>query len=132
MYLEALCGEPAEPLHLPLARGRRNLWETDWEPLLSALQDKGMSPAQRSALFHASLARALLEQALRIREEYPVTRVGLCGGVFQNRVLTEQSTELLLQHGFKVDIPECLPVNDASISFGQVVEFAARADAGSE
>ncbi len=132
MYLEALCDEAAEPLRLPLAKGPSTLWETDWEPLLKVLQDKALSPARRSAVFHASLAQALLEQALRVREEHGITRVGLSGGVFQNRVLTEQSTDLLTHHGFEVDIPERLPVNDAAISFGQVVEYAAGAGASGE
>ena len=71
------------------------------------------------------MAKALLDQALQVREEHGVTRVGLCGGVFQNRVLTEHSTALLTEHGFTVDLPERLPVNDAAISFGQVIEYAA-------
>jgi hydrogenase maturation protein HypF len=52
-------------------------------------------------------------------------RVGLSGGVFQNRVLTEQAQVLLTGAGFQVLIPERLPMNDASISYGQLVEDAA-------
>jgi hydrogenase maturation protein HypF len=50
----------------------------------------------------------------------------LCGGVFQNRVLAEQSIGLLEQAGFRVCVPERLPCNDAALSFGQAAEIAAR------
>jgi hydrogenase maturation protein HypF len=44
--------------------------------------------------------------------------------VFQNRVLTEQVHGLLTEAGFEVLIPQRLPVNDAAISFGQLIEAA--------
>jgi hydrogenase maturation protein HypF len=37
-------------------------------------------------------------------------------------VLTEQALALLTADGFSVHLPERLPVNDAGISFGQVIE----------
>ena len=49
----------------------------------------------------------------------------LCGGVFQNRLLTEQAEALLTAAGFEVLIPQRLPVNDAAISFGQLIETIA-------
>jgi hydrogenase maturation protein HypF len=81
--------------------------------------------AVRAALFHASLAQALCEQALAVRNHSRVTRVGLSGGVFQNRNLTERVQALLTAAGFEVLIPRRLPVNDAAISFGQIIEAAA-------
>ncbi len=132
MYLEAVCSGPEDAVPLQLVKGPGALWQTDWAPLLDTLQDDGLSPGRRSALFHASMAQTLLHQAERIREDHGVTRVGLSGGVFQNRTITEHSTALLTEHGFTVDIPERLPVNDAAISFGQVIEFAAGASAGGE
>jgi hydrogenase maturation protein HypF len=52
-----------------------------------------------------------------------VTHIGLCGGVFQNRVLTERVIALLEADDFTVCLPETVPVNDAGISFGQIIEF---------
>jgi hydrogenase maturation factor HypF (carbamoyltransferase family) len=37
-------------------------------------------------------------------------------------VLTEKCIELLEMSGFAVTFPTVLPVNDAGISFGQIVE----------
>jgi hydrogenase maturation protein HypF len=125
MRLEALCEEVVPPLSLPLARDARGLWCSDWAPLVAAMRDARRSSADRAALFHSSLARALFEQAIAVREDSGVARVGLAGGVFQNRVLTEQVRALLTAAGFEVLIPERLPINDAAISFGQLIEAAA-------
>jgi hydrogenase maturation protein HypF len=76
-------------------------------------------------MFHSSLAEALYAQAIAIRKHTGVARVGLSGGVFQNRALTEQVHALLTAGGFEVLIPERLPVNDAAISYGQLVEVTA-------
>jgi hydrogenase maturation protein HypF len=40
-------------------------------------------------------------------------------------VLTEQAHALLTAGGFDVLIPERLPVNDAAISYGQLIEATA-------
>jgi hydrogenase maturation protein HypF len=50
----------------------------------------------------------------------------LSGGVFQNRLLTETAGRGLQKEGFAVYLPVRVPCNDGGLSFGQVVEFAAR------
>jgi hydrogenase maturation protein HypF len=125
MLLEALCEDVAAPVPLPLAYDPSGVWRSDWAPLIEALRDARRSPAIRAAMFHSSLARVLLDQASAVRTLSGVTCVGLAGGVFQNRVLTEQAQALLTSAGFEVLIPAHLPVNDASISYGQLVESAA-------
>jgi hydrogenase maturation protein HypF len=125
MRLEALCSHAAPPIALPLVRDELGIWRSDWAPLLSPLLDERQTAGFRAAQFHSSLAHALLEQALHVREQTRVSRVGLAGGVFQNRVLTEYAHALLTEQGFEVLIPKQLPLNDAAISFGQVVEATA-------
>jgi hydrogenase maturation protein HypF len=130
MLLESLCNDASAAggpgrIPLPLARDAEGIWRTDWAPLLPMLADGQRAAVDRAALFHASLAHALCEQALAVREETAVARVGLSGGVFQNRVLTEHAQTLLLAEGFEVLIPQQLPPNDAAISFGQLVEAIA-------
>jgi hydrogenase maturation protein HypF len=125
MRLEALCGDTAAPIALPLERDATGIWRSDWSPLLPELLDSRRAPAVRAATFHSTLARALCDQALAVRKSTGVARVGLCGGVFQNRVLTEAAHAYLSAAGFKVLIPARLPVNDASISYGQLIEAAA-------
>jgi hydrogenase maturation protein HypF len=122
MYLEAACAGLEPSLDLPLAKNAEGMWQTDWAPLLPYLMDKRHSVKQRAGGFHASLAQALLAQARAIRAEHEVTRVGLTGGVFQNRVLTELVIEALQGAGFVVHTPLALPVNDGGLSFGQMIE----------
>jgi hydrogenase maturation protein HypF len=127
MLLEAMCGQAdVDPVRLPLLPAATGLWISDWEPLLPLLLDESRPVMQRSACFHASLAHALLAQALQARESHGIEHIGLCGGVFQNRVLTESACHLLTAAGFDVTLPEHIPVNDAGISYGQVIEFGSR------
>jgi hydrogenase maturation protein HypF len=129
MRLEALCEEVVLPVSLPLSCDPMGIWRSDWAPLVQALLDERRSVAVRAAIFHASLAQALCEQAIAVRKGSGVARVGLCGGVFQNCVLTEQVQALLTTAGFEVLIPQQLPVNDAGISYGQLIEAAVQHDA---
>jgi hydrogenase maturation protein HypF len=125
MRLEALSTRSSSPIRLPLAQDAMGIWRSDWGPLITAMLDSSRAPGERAAIFHSSLAHALRDQALAVREQSGVSRVGLGGGVFQNRVLTEQARDLLTEAGFEVLIPRRLPVNDAAISYGQLIEAAA-------
>lgn len=122
MLLEALCRRPAEPVALPLVRDEHQVWRSDWAPLVDMLTDTRLSAAVRAECFHSSLAQLLLEQADKASSEFRITQVALAGGVFQNAVLVRQVCERLSRNGFSVHIPAQLPVNDAAISFGQVIE----------
>jgi hydrogenase maturation protein HypF len=115
--------EKADAISLPISKDGNGVWQTNWSPLLPVLLDHAHTPAQRAACFHASLAHALLDQALRLREQTGINDIGLTGGVFQNKLLTETAKNLLEQHRFQVRIPEQIPVNDAGVCLGQVMEF---------
>jgi hydrogenase maturation protein HypF len=124
MLLESAADEAGRSIELPVLRDDSGLWILDWQPLLENLMDRRRTLGARAATFHSSLAAALVQLALRIRASHGVDRVGLCGGVFQNRRLVRILVDSLQGRGFAVQIPEQLPVNDASISFGQVIEYA--------
>ncbi len=119
MRLEAMSHPTDEIIDLPLFNDN-GVWRADWMPLLAVLMDNSLDAPRRGSLFHASLAKLIARQAIKLREEQGVGRVGLCGGVFQNRLLTEQAAELLAGFGFKVYLPMDIPSNDAGISFGQI------------
>ncbi len=121
LALEAAVAGPAAATPLQL-REDAGLWRSDWEPLLDSLADPARSVGERAGMFHESLAQALLDQARAIRAAYGVTRIGLAGGVFQNRILSEAVMRLATADGFRVMLPARLPCNDAALSFGQVVE----------
>ena len=126
MLLEAACAGSATPVTLPITTTADGLKQSDWAPLLPVLLDTCRPVAERAAIFHASLADTLLRQARQARARHGVNHIGLSGGVFQNRVLTEQACTWLQNDGFRVHLPEEIPVNDAGLSYGQVLEYAMR------
>jgi hydrogenase maturation protein HypF len=130
MQLEALCRRRRDPIRLPVEKCANGLWRSDWEVLLDMLLDDRKDEQLRAEIFHSSLAHALHAQARSIRDESSVRQIGLCGGVFQNRVLTEQVIDLLQHDNFEVLLPTRLPCNDAALCVGQAAEIAARDETG--
>ena len=124
MRLEALAGQTsseARAINLPLHLDGAD-WRADWSPLLPMLMAHDRAACERAADFHVSLATLLCTQARQVRQDHGVQRVGLTGGVFQNRLLTRHAIDSLQAAGFEVLLPRRLPVNDAAIAFGQIVE----------
>lgn len=124
MWLEAIAANvEAEPIELPLVEDLQGVWRADWQPLLTLLLDDDLSVAQRAATFHETLAQLLLHQAEMLRKVEGEFVVGLSGGVFQNRRLSERVLSLLGQQGFKAYLPQSIPVSDAGLAYGQVLEY---------
>ena len=71
--------------------------------------------------FHAALSDALVAACRRIRAGGGPDRVVLCGGVFQNRILTRLTSAALRRAGLTPVCPGEVPVNDAGLALGQVV-----------
>jgi hydrogenase maturation protein HypF len=122
MLLEARCASDAVSVPLPLAPDDEGVLRSDWAPLLPYLLDEQRSAGERAMSFHVSLAQALLDQARMLRDMHGEFVVGLSGGVFQNRVLTERVMALLSENGFEARFGVAIPCNDAGISFGQIIE----------
>ncbi len=118
--------EAPDNLTLPVSRDTDGIWRTDWSPLVDWLISSNAPPAKMASTFHACLARSLCVQAELVCAEHDVRDIGLAGGVFQNRRLTDAVTRQLADNGFDVHVPARLPVNDAAVSFGQIIEVAAR------
>jgi len=126
MCLEAISRSGAEPIFLPQTNNAEGVLITDWTPLLPFLMNKKSSAAERGSVFHASLASAIVRQALVHRKAHAVDAIGLSGGVFQNRLLTEQVLSSLQENGFDVYLHERLPAGDGGISFGQLIDAGSR------
>lgn len=124
MRFESLAIDTDEAIELPLfAQGDLIRW--DWAPLVPFLLDASIAAVTKASVFHASLALAVLRMAQRLREETGVRVVGLAGGVFQNRRLVEQLCAHLTHSGFETHVPRRIPINDAGLSVGQLVEAVA-------
>ncbi len=78
-----------------------------------------------AARFHNGVGRATSRACGRIAEAEGIDRVVLSGGVFQNRLLLERTTEALERVGLRVLTPRLLPPNDGGIAFGQAAVAAA-------
>jgi hydrogenase maturation protein HypF len=117
-------GTVIEPVLLPLATNSDGILRTDWAPLLPVLSDSKMAPADRAGIFHQSMARALVDQALAARKRFRFDAVGLSGGVFQNQLLTELVIAKLEALGIVVRLHQAVPANDGGLCFGQVIEAA--------
>lgn len=100
-----------------------------WQALLSDLA-AGVSPARISRRFHAGLSQLVADLAAQLAERLGLQGqarcVALCGGVFQNALLLEQTARGLSARGFRALTMRQLPANDGGLSFGQAVVAAAR------
>ena len=122
MELENIAADGCEAVSLPLSIEDQGVLRSDWEPLLDRLIDQDVSAETQAGIFHESMAQALIDQALKARESAEFDAVGLSGGVFQNRRLTERVVELLREQGIEVRLHKEIPANDGGLSFGQVIE----------
>lgn len=124
MRLEALSQTAEAAFGLPLRADADGCWRADWAPLLPLLMNDSLDIVERGSLFHACLARLIVDVAVALRLEQGINKVGLTGGVFQNRLLTGQAEALLASKGFEVFLALDIPTNDACISLGQLIEYA--------
>jgi hydrogenase maturation protein HypF len=122
MELEHVACDGGAYVSLPLAEDEQGILRSDWAPLVEMLSDDRRSPGERAGRFHESMAQALLDQALAVRERCGFEAVGLSGGVFQNRRLTERVVSKLGAAGIDVRLHREVPANDGGLSFGQIIE----------
>jgi hydrogenase maturation protein HypF len=126
MMIEALCSQAGEVIRLPLTVDESGVLRSDWQALLERMADTSIAREARAETFHTSMAQVILTQAQHLRTQRQIDRVGLTGGVFQNRALCEQAMQMLRDNGFDVRIATELPCNDAALGFGQAAELAAQ------
>jgi hydrogenase maturation protein HypF len=124
MWLENLAGDASEVVTLPMRLDQEGVLRVDWSPLLPVLSDTKLPVDRRAAIFHNSMAETIVQQVVNLRNHYSFTGVGLTGGVFQNRRLTEQVLEKLEAKEYALYLPTQLPCNDGALCYGQTVEAA--------
>jgi hydrogenase maturation protein HypF len=125
MELEHIAADGCEAISLPLSPDEKGILRSNWAPLLDPLSNQDVSVASRAGIFHETMAQALVDQALAIRETTDFDAIGLSGGVFQNRRLTETVSAKLKQLGLTVRLHQDIPANDGGLCFGQIIEALA-------
>jgi len=81
--------------------------------------DKPTEQESLALYFHTEVAQTILEQCLKARDKKGVQRVCLSGGVFQNKILTEETLRLLRGDCFTVYYNIHVPPNDGGLALGQ-------------
>jgi hydrogenase maturation protein HypF len=116
-------GYPFEvaPGDIPLALDPKPMW-------IALLDDlaRGEKPASISSRFHAGLAGAVAQLAIRLAQNRGIGTLALSGGVFQNKILLEGIADRLRSVGLRVLSHRQVPANDGGISLGQAAIAAAR------
>lgn len=92
------------------------------QPLIKAIVkdlQAEISAVEISAKFHTTIARIIVTVCKELREETKLNDVVLSGGVFQNRLLTQQAGSLLAREQFSIYVHSKVPVHDGGLSLGQ-------------
>jgi len=100
----------------------------DWTPMWSALlQDLAadIEPGVIAARFHQGIAKAVTVMASQLCDLHRLGTVVLSGGVFQNRLLLQQTSRLLREQNLLVLTQQQVPMNDGGLALGQVAIGAA-------
>jgi hydrogenase maturation protein HypF len=95
-----------------------------WRELLADLRT-GKSEASMAARFHAGVADAFVQAAVRAREATGVTQVAMSGGCMHNRRLVRLLVKGLRREGFEVFIHRKVSPGDGGLSYGQAAVAAA-------
>ncbi len=105
------------------------LHRLDWRPWVAETRRRlaqGHSASTLAACFHNALALGSLQVARRAGLETIV----LSGGCFQNRLLAERVTGLLVRAGFRVLTHRRVPPGDGGLAVGQIWAAALRLPSG--
>lgn len=118
MLLEGLAARhgPAEPMK----DGWRNQnGLLDLRPLLAVLCDT-RERGWAAAVFHATLAAALIEWVAAAARHSGIRTIVAAGGCLLNQLLATALQQGLAQQGLRLLLPRALPPNDGGLSLGQV------------
>lgn len=99
-------------------------WQIDFAGMVAQVSmdaRSGRCRADIARTVHATLAMATVGLCGNIRAAHGTERVVLSGGVFQNRLLTEEIVALLIERGFQVFVHRLVPPNDGGVALGQAM-----------
>jgi hydrogenase maturation protein HypF len=131
MELEAVAGDdvPATRYRFTWSAVPGDSLVVDWRAVVREVANDsaaGVGAALISAAFHAAVAELIAALAEATLASAPVRRVGLTGGVFQNRRLVRLARGALGRRGIAVLTHREVPPNDGGLALGQAAIGAAR------
>ncbi len=87
---------------------------------------RGLPGRDIALKFHFTVVDIIDKMSRIIRKEKGINEIVLSGGVFQNRIIMEESVKVLASSGFKVYFNKQYPCNDGGISLGQAAVAMAK------
>jgi hydrogenase maturation protein HypF len=123
MWLEAQA-DPSERGEYEFSLSHEDALTVNGAAVIRALADDILSgtPGEiAAARFHNSMARIVFTVMTELTEKRATRTVGLTGGCFQNRLLTERTSEMLERTGLRLLLHESVPPNDGGIALGQAL-----------
>lgn len=123
MWLESIA-DGSEDVSYPVAIQDTGILEPDVASLLSLMANDalaGTKPEKLAARFHNSVADVIVKTVERLAVFNVSGIVGLTGGCFQNKNLTQTAVDRLERFGSRVLCHKMVPVNDGGIAVGQAV-----------
>lgn len=91
-----------------------------WETIIKDFRQK-QSIDTMAARFHNTVVHLVIRCCELMRKISGLNKVALSGGVWQNSILLEKTTQLLLERNFIPLYHHQVPANDGGISLGQAV-----------
>jgi hydrogenase maturation protein HypF len=104
----------------PFTVSGKNPLVIDWQPMIEQIlgEIENKHPNGQIAMkFHLTLA----EMILKVCKQFPLKKVVLTGGCFQNAILLEKTINLLRENDYNPYWHQRIPPNDGGISLGQIV-----------
>ncbi len=126
---------PRLTLPLPVIAHADGLHQLDPLPLVLAIDavlHETFDPGQLAYAFHLALASGAAQLAATVADEVGTDIIGLTGGVFQNRLLTQLIRRDLADLGLRTLEHRIVPPNDGGLALGQAWVALARRGAGGD
>lgn len=129
--LECLATEGKDLAVYPflVAPATNSLRIIDTRPLIRAVAhdaEQSAAPATIARRFHSTMVEIIVQVCQDIHGHNGLATVVLTGGVFQNALLSSETTTRLKECGFLVYRHRLVPPNDGGLSLGQLAVAAAR------
>lgn len=102
-------------------------YEIDTRPMIRAIVDDvaaGRDKALIARRFHSTVVEIVARVCCELRGRWNLEHVVLTGGVFMNRLLSNEVARQLSGHGFTTYRHQIVPCNDGGLSFGQLAVAA--------
>ncbi|MCX7720648.1 MAG: carbamoyltransferase HypF [Dictyoglomus thermophilum] len=121
--LEMHAMESKEESYYPFRLVENEILEIDILPSIEKIIEEKNKKDKRDIArkFHNTISQIIIALSEIFREEYKINKVGLSGGVFQNRLLLRTTIPLLQERKFEVYTHQKVPTNDGGISLGQII-----------